>query len=679
MTLDDFYLEIQQEILGKSEATQSFSEIVFGDEMADRLIESGEINAFDACPHKARGMRVDGYEIEEVDGTLNLFVIEYRTDIAYTSLTKTQVETAFKRLETFFLKSLDRGFYEALEESSYGFKLAHEIHVRKNDINVVNLYLLSNAELSSTAELPSPKEFDGRQVRFHIWDLSRFHRMEIEGRGREDIVIELKNDFDSPLPCLPAHVESADYEAYLAVVPGKLLADIYGKHGQKLLEQNVRTFLQFRGKVNKGIRTTIANEPEMFFAYNNGITATAESVEVENGYILRIHNLQIVNGGQTTASILGVSRSSEPDLSRVFVQMKLSVIEPKRAETVVPNISRWANTQNKVSDADFFSNHPFHVRIEDFSRRIWAPASGDTQRQTHWFYERARGQYLDAQSRMTAAEKRQFKLQNPRNQMFTKTDLAKFEMTWNQLPNIVSLGAQKNFKEFAGRTDKKWQEDELWFNEQHFRELVVKAILFRRTEKLVMEQSWYQGGYRANVVTYSLAILSRNIGAAFKSLNFTQIWKQQTLTDNCEYQITLIAEQVHEIIQDTPPNVSNVTEWCKRELCWKNIQRISEELDEDFEAELIGIEVKHARVVDAKKVQKIDNGIAAQTKVINLGAATWKRLASWNDEENNFTPKEQSVLHIATRIPHQIPNDKQSVVLLSLLDRALDEGFYVGY
>src|SRR5262249_27626882 len=162
-------------------------------------------------------------------------------------------------------------------------------------------------------------------------------------------------------------------------------------------------------------------------AYNNGISATAsEAGFVERDGALRLaklRHLQIVNGGQTTASIFNVMKKDKGvNLDRIRVQMKLSVIKPELVDEMVPRISQYANSQNKVSDADFFSNHPFHVRIEGISRRLWAPAPEGVLTQTHWFYERARGQYANASAWLKPAKKREFDLQNPRGQVMTKTD-----------------------------------------------------------------------------------------------------------------------------------------------------------------------------------------------------------------------------------------------------------------
>ena len=216
---------------------------------------------------------------------------------------------------------------------------------------------------------------------FSVWDLTRLHRFASSGTGREDVLIDLEADFGGPLPALPAHLTEADYEAYLVVVPGAQLAAIYDRWGARLLEQNVRVFLQARGNVNKGIRNTLEYNSEMFFAYNNGITATAEAVEIgrEGGGIV-LTGLRTFRSSTAARPPHPFMRRAErrTSSSNVFVQMKLSIVDPERAMEIVPKISEYANTQNRVSAADFFANHPFHIRLEEFSRRIFAPSPDGT-------------------------------------------------------------------------------------------------------------------------------------------------------------------------------------------------------------------------------------------------------------------------------------------------------------
>ena len=217
------------------------------------------------------------------------------------------------------------------------------------------------------------------------------------------------------------------------IVPGQQLAEIYDKWGPRLLEANVRSFLQARAKTNKGIQKTIKDNPELFFPYNNGLSATADAVTCDFGpdglMISEIKNLQIVNGAQTTGSIHSGLKSAKEQLLNVYVQMKLTVVPPERSEEVVPKISEFANTQNKVNAADFFSNHPFHVRMEQFSRAVLFARKEGERHDSKWFYERSRGQFINARSKLTAAQLRKFDLEYPKSQLFSKTDLAKFELS----------------------------------------------------------------------------------------------------------------------------------------------------------------------------------------------------------------------------------------------------------
>jgi hypothetical protein len=236
---------------------------------------------------------------------------------------------------------------------------------------------------------------------------------------------------------------------------------------------------------------------------------------------------------------------------------------------IVPLISRYANSQNKVSEADFSANEPFHVQIEEFSRTIWAPAAYGSQKQTHWFYERARGQYLEAKNQeSTAARKRIFEETYPKSQVFTKTDLAKFQHTFEQIPHFVSRGAQKNFAEFTARwSDKK---DLTVLDSDYFKHLIAKAILFKATEKIVQQQKF--GGYRANIVTYTLAYL---IASAPQYIDLDYIWKHQNLTNSLQEAIKKVSAKVYEAIISPPEGKSkNVTEWCKHVDCWNRVKEL---------------------------------------------------------------------------------------------------------
>ena len=679
-SVDDFYRDFRQEILGRADANEDFIESEFIEYVAEFLVDSGEVESFDYCQYKAeRGIRVDGYNLVEDDGVLNLFVSDFRNREELTSLTKTEIDTAFRRLENFFSKSLIPEFYPRLEETSQGYGLAYQIYTRKNSFSKIRLFLLSDGLLSRRVHSLESAQHLGYEISYNIWDISRVYRLATSRHGKEDIVIDLIESFGESLPCLPAHIDTNAYQAYLMVMPGKMLAKLYDKYGARLLEQNVRCFLQFRGNINKGIRNTIHNDPEMFFAYNNGIAATAEEIDFDqsNGMqqIRKLKNLQIVNGGQTTASIFSANKKDRVNLDKIFVQVKLSIVDPERSVEVVPKISEYANSQNKVNAADFFANHPYHIRMEEFSRRLWTRPKEGELRQTKWFYERARGQYLDAQAHLTPASRNKFKGEYPKTQMFTKTDLAKFVNAWEDCPHTVSKGAQKNFALYASEIGKKWDKDEKAFNELYFKHLVARAIIFRTTEKLVMKQPWYGGGYRANIVVYSIAWIANKVSSMKKVIDFSKIWEKQEISKAFYGTLENVAYQIHEIIIDTPENISNVTEWCKKEGCWLKVKAFDMDLSEAFIGELIEKETAATDEKDAKKVQNIDDGINTQKKVLDLGPEKWKELSVWGVSQRLLNEKDMGILQVAVRMPDKIPSEKQSIHLMKLLAKMEVEGF----
>ena len=668
MNEEEFYDDFIQDLYARSGANEDFLETVFTERMCEFLVDQAIIQNYSLAEYRKNtlGIRLDAWDYNDETELLSLFVVDFRNENSHSSLTQTEVDRSFRRLQKFLDKCLTDSFYKSLEESTQGYAAAREIYENRSRITKVQFFLLSNAILSKRVKFIG-KENNLRT--YHIWDVGRLARIELSGKAREDMVV----DFGKGIPCLPAFTGSKTCQSYLLVMPGSLIASLYDKYGERLLEQNVRTFLQFRGNVNKGIRNTIQNRPDMFFAYNNGLTTTAENVEIseDHNLITSATNLQIVNGGQTTAALFTANRKSKLDLTNVYVQVKLSVIPPEDVENIVPEISKCANTQNKVNAADFFANHAFHLRIESFSRRLWAHSATGSNQDTHWFYERARGQFANAYANMTPAQQKEFLLKNPKSQMFTKTDLAKFQYSFEMLPHIVSKGAQACFAHFANKVGDKWDKNEKQFNELYFKQLIAKEIVFRSLDKLIMKQPWY-GGYKANIVTYSLAKLAYMVGQTGRNLDLMKIWKEQRISADLEAQLLIIAGKVNEKIQDTD---LNVTQYCKQELCWQRVRDMQFDLNEETYKELIDHSDAVGRERDAGKEQVMLNGIEAQMYVLEKGASYWEEILTWNETAKIFTPKETGILKIATQMPGKLPTDLQIKILLKVEAKAFVEGF----
>ena len=694
MDLSEFRKDLLETVRARAESNSDFNRAGFVDEVGERLTDAEEFSDFIACRYEGmsgkRKLQIDGYAFDDADNSLALLIADYSNDDVMPSFNTADATKSFGMLRSFVEEALKGNLTDgSIEESQPGHGLASDLCDWHSKVTRYRLYLASDAQLKSKAKDWPDADISGIQAEHHIWDVARFHRAYVSATGRDDLLVDF-SDFGNGdgLPCLTAASAKGEYQAYLCMISGNVLAGIYERYGSRLLEGNVRSFLSTRGKVNAKIQLTIRQQPEMFFAFNNGIAATAENVVIEETArgpkILRATNLQIVNGGQTTASLAQAARNSPgnsegADLSKVMVQMKLSVLPPEKASSLIPDIARYANSQNKVSDADFFANHAYHIRLEEFSRRIFAPPVGGAQHGSHWFYERARGQYINEQAKLSPAQKRQFAIQNPKSQLLSKTDVAKLVNTWWGLPNKVSMGAQKNFLLFADVIAKAWNEDERQYNEEYFRDLIALAIIFRQTEILVKQQNWYQGGYRANIVTYTLAKLNCMVKeqAIGKQLDLRGVWAKQGVAIPLLEQIATIAAQVFKLLTNPARPKDNVTEWAKMQACWDQVKSEKIQLSSEIQSVLIDSSFVKNAAKDAREIQATDNGIATQVAVFNVPSAQWERMRIWAIQQNLLTKTQLDLLRLASQIPRKIPTEKQSTVISQIHEKLVEAGFSI--
>lgn len=672
-TLDDFYKNFHEEVLCASDTETSgwTTEDFLTTVMLEYLEDAGEVTDPVICPFRDRGLQMNAYSISEDCQSVDIFVSVYSGNEMPRSVSQAEIDAAIKRAIQLYHRAVN-DLYTSFQKDNDTYEFAISVFQNKDTIKNVRICALTNG-LVKPISLKNIT-ISGAEVSFSLWDIDRLYRCVTSGKMRETIEIDFEEKFQTTIPCIE-NSTSDKYSVYLAIIHGELLAALYHEFRDRLLEKNVRSFLQVKGGVNKGIRDTLRDEPDMFLAYNNGISVTAESVEIvrdQNGKpsIKRIRDMQIVNGGQTTASIFNAKYDKKlgVDLSKVFVQMKLSVIESaENMDVIVPRISTFANTQNKIQVADFSANDPFHRRIEELSRTIWAPAQGGLKPQ-NWFYERARGQYADMLTReSTPKRKKEYKETHP---LFTKTDLAKYENTWDQLPYQVSEGAQKNFNKFMLRLNerKNFLPDEIYYHN-----LIAKAILFRRTEKLVQQQQY--GGYRANIVTYTLAYLSYK---SAQRIDLERIWKEQSLTPALEAEIIAVSKFVQQLIVN-PPGGANVGEWCKKEKCWQVIRDHEHTISGELQKELVSVSRPTTSTVPA--TGSINSLTEDEQALIDEAAAipaeTWFALSRWAKETKNFLPWQRSLLFSVGSLVGrgQKPSIKQATHAMKAYKAAFEKGF----
>ena len=689
MDLHEFrknYLEnVKAVAAAENEGTSaSFVRVVCDDLVNGELFDDYEICYYTGAVGRKK-YRVDAYSYDDYDKSMTIIIAEFSRVEEISRITQTESNILFGRIRVFIEESISGRLRKEIEISTPTFDLVDKLYSLGKEIRKLKMYIITDKEMSEKISSFEENTICDIPCEFHLWDIVRLHRMLGVGDGHEPLEINLKSIINNGIPCLIASdvcIEAC--KCYVCVLPATLLADIYDMYGSRLLEGNVRAFLSARGNVNKNIRRTILGEEKnMFFAYNNGIAATASAITIENigqqPYITYIKDLQIVNGGQTTASLSNTRFKDKANLDGIFVQMKLTVVEDSGvASEIIPNISRCSNSQNKVSEADFFSNHEFNIRIQQISRRLYAPAALGVQYETHWFYERARGQYENEQNKMTTSQKRQFILTNPKTQLFDKTMLAKLENSWRMFPHIASAGAQKSFKKWAEAIVGEWSKNADSFNDLYYKNIISLLIIYRYLEKTIPKQSWYESGYRANVIVYSISFLNFKIQQQFPNmtLDLGKIWSRQGLLPDLEKQMLLIAKHIFNYITDENRPVMNVTEWCKREACWEGCKKTNFSFLPDIKQNLINVDDINKKIKDSKIDRKLVNGIEVQAEVVNKGAELWKSVAKFMLDRNFISPKEMDILKIAIGIGEgKVPSDKQSIILINILERAKDEGF----
>jgi hypothetical protein len=676
--VQNFYETMLQDVL--ITATQSDTALsrhdAFVDLVAEQLIDAGEILAIEKSYKKSKGLEISGYSIDEEDGEVSctLFTFLFDDGEAISSISSAEVEQMFSRLREFVKKSLE-GLADTLDEVDESYAAARIIEDSWASFDVVKLVAITNRRFSG--KIGNSTEIFSKTASVQVWDIERLFRLHSSGLQREPITIDVVARLGKPLPCLRGPALE-DHAVYLAILPGDFLAQLYIEFGARLLERNVRAFLQTKGSVNKGIRSTVLNQPERFMAYNNGISATASSVNISRDddgdlSILSIEDLQIVNGGQTTASLTSALKRDKADLSKVAVQAKISVVDSKSIDELVPFISQYSNTQNKVTSADFYANDPFHIAVESFSRTVWAPSADGIREQTRWFYERARGQYADELGRSgTPAQQRKFKAIYPPTQKFTKTDLAKYENSWMQLPHNVSLGAEKNFRLFALGV----AEHPIICDEQYFKNLIAKAILFKSADRLIAQQNF--GGYKVNTVSYTIAKLSLE---SQMLIDLDDIWRRQAISPALQSSIIELSQMVFAEIMLPRGRSRHIGEWTKKVDCWTVVRESPWTVPVELKVEL---RKSRGEMIRSSSSEKGVQLASAEEKdaiefCIRFNQETWMRLASWGKETKFLAPFQNGIafgIGKAISDPKKgIPSPKQAVQGMKMMKQAIEKGF----
>lgn len=748
--VEQFKEDFDEQLLMADNPKDDLTQIIIG-----YVQGCGDVNHVNICSYKSKnGVALDGWSFsgDEDITTIDLFLTIYEDPDKGSNISANDLDRQFNWLQRFYDQSVSGVILGKFMDDTKSdlYQVADLIH-STSKIDRIRLFLLTNAIAPVNYEKDSIEIADGTSCEFYVWDAKRIMQQDNIISGRKPIVVDFEGDYNCTLPCIKMPDVSDHVMCYLCIIPGMVLSQVYHKYHQQILEMNVRTFLQFKGASNKGIRDTLIGhtatalerrkgvedtlpEPDMFFAYNNGISATASEVRLnEDGTaITKIKSWQIVNGGQTTAAISAVMGMKDVDYSKlasVYVAMKISVVKDKdNLSEIVPKISRFANTQSAVKKSDFNINEGFLVELEHQSRETWVlNASGKPV--SKWFFERTRGQYLDKAKRQNSSKaEKEFYAEYPKNQMFDKTTLSKFVMSWEQDPASVCKGGENNYTKFFDKMKRNCAH----FDKTRYLRTIAKAILFKGIDALYGKDGLALPGYKSNMIAYTMSLLSLN---SCRALNLDAIWNEQCVISPSVYnELTLdiynvyakllcgaehITYKIKESYTDgngrrknryVPKEIpqedierlkatmlykvllyvkniepfvykhlidvdegKNINEWTKSTLCWDALKtKLSQEGDKyNIPAELLGgVGDVDEEITEGQK-KKIDEAKGVDPE-------KWFSLSEWSkDNPGKLTPKEQAFIGQLVHFSKEgrTLSYKLSKWALDIYEKAVDAGW----
>lgn len=713
----------------------------------------GDVNQVNICSFEGKnGVALDGWGFsgDEDTTTIDLFLTLYVDPEKGDKLSDKDLDKHFNWLQRFYDQSLSGSIYSKIEDNKSDLKEVADLINKTDKIDRIRLFILTNAIVSLDYE-KSPTELENSTTcEYYVWDARRIMQQDNIISGRSPIVVDFEGDYNCTLPCVKMPDVSEKVTCYLCIIPGIVLSQVYNKYHQQILEMNVRTFLQFKGASNKGIRNTLIGhkataaeirkgledveaEPDMFFAYNNGISATAADVDLneEKTAISKIKSWQIVNGGQTTAAISAVMKMKDTNINKlasVFVAMKISVInKPNEIQTIVPKISRFANTQSAIKKSDYNINEKFLVELERCSREEWVLNSSNKP-VSKLFFERTRGQYLDKAKRTpNAAAEREFYAEYPKEQMFDKTFLSKYMTAWDQNPAMVCKGGENNYGQFFD----KMKRSAVTFDATRYHRTIAKAILFKALDAYYGKDGVALAGYKSNIVAYTMAALSY---ISRKELDLDAIWREQSVispavsneltisiysvyaklvngnehisykikesytdangkrrnkfttkeipAEDLEklratklYGILLLAKNIHTLVYDHIVKVNegeNINEWSKKPICWDSLKVII-----DKEGDKYGVPANLLSATGNTDIEVTEGQQKVIDELMSLDYEIFYSINKWDKSVSKLTPKEQAFIgQIAFRLQKKMPiSYKQAKWALDIRDKAESMGW----
>lgn len=680
--IEEYRRELIADITVSAEANGVEEIMQFLDTTTSALSESyicpnAEPCYFDRIGRRNRKLKLHGWNYDDDFKTLSLFFCDFDGSESFPEpLTQTDFKKHISNMIAFAEDAISKDIENSIEISDEGYELARFIRKENDKIDRYSLFVVTDRQKSSRFKTLDEYFIEGKEATAQLIDIERCYYTLVRQDDSLDLDVNFKELSDGKLEGLSfikASSDSAEYEAYLCIIPATALSKVYKMYGSLLLSSNVRSFLTAKGEINKGIRETIRKEPDRFFAYNNGITTTASDVVIENNKIIKICDFRIVNGGQTTVSVFNeLNTSFSEQLNRVFVPMKLTKVKPDLAKELVPNISKYANSQNAIKKSDLDSNSEFQMRMEQYSRSIRIPQTSLGTGNLKWYYERTRGQWDQDRNAKDAEERKKFDKEYGKRKV-DKIEFSKFRLMFEMQPHIVAKGGQTCYIHYSKEVAKTWADQSEKYSNDYYIDTISTAILHNEAYVAIKDCSWFSGHYRAQVAYYSLSKLFYMAEQNGNAIDMTTIWKEQTVPKPLIEQLMAIGELFFEYLKMRMGAGENGGQWCKKQECWEDVKNMYIPFLEDAKRYTITKSEQEKRIANSIEQRKNEDNYKDYNTVKAYRPEHWVKMKRWCDNNFSLGLKDQKLLENASK--GRELNHKQCTDLLALEQMIRNEGY----
>lgn len=688
------YLKYRKDLLNESKdeegfiSESSFLSCVLPSMLDAKLIDSEDFNEAYYL-YKPEKLKINGYSVNESGERLQLYIVNEESiglggDNSNIQITlKPYYESHFNRTVKFIQSALNGKLTDELQDSDGIKVLATQISSAEalDQYDVIQIFLISaTATVENRGATPQPKqmEFENEKLKVtfsknrvntskeiivikKLIDLNFLYNVLISQGNREPLTVDFEKLFNFQIEAIKAADEEY-FESYLCVLPGNVVSDLYKEFSTRMLEKNVRSFLQFPKKgVNSGMKDTIIDYPEKFIAFNNGLTITSTGKEVtEIGgrfYIKSLTDFQIVNGGQTTATIYFTQKEGI-SVDKIKVMAKINVAKKSTEEELdklITDISTFSNAQSRVSKVDLRARSIQLIKLKSLSDSIVTPKG------LKWFFERAKGE-LNTTIRKLGNKERIIK-KYPKERRFTKEELAKYYTAWGNKPYLVKLGGEKVFRDFIEEINGEGTKRKApVINRAFYENLISRIILFRSLEKLYGDGKKKIGNLRAAVIPYSLSVLYNCSDGSDDDIIFDldKIWMKEGLEQDLAEYLYELMKLMNELIKkystsDDPSENSKTKELWERILESKEIQTFSGNQDTKKILKKYSItkEEYKKRLLKAAKTVEVNFGLIQDNVSIHTNGVEFYKKISSSFQKFSHKDKERIEAIIALVFKHK--------------------------